>query len=319
MSRINLNFTITKIGTQIKLKFASTYNTVIWPSNQVVITEKFGNIFSIGIPSNMITLDYTKSTTNPESLSAYLLELHEIINSSGTLRIFGNNNAVGTTAEDIWIVGGDYNFLSSPSVLEILSENIQDDGITGLGAQSVRIHGLDPNYDEIDELVVLVGNSVSLPTTNQFIRVNCAVVESVGTVRGSNYNNLTIRVPTENTIVARIAGGYGTIDTSNYGIGITQLGLYTVPRNHTAYIAKVEINVESNKTGDISLYVLKDASVNNNSRQLVWKLSDFVGHVSSSFQTYHEVPEKSDIWLRGIASAESNIDTIMELIVIDNN
>jgi hypothetical protein len=319
MSRIITPFTITNLGIQLKLTFANTYNTIIWPSNSVIIIQKFGNIFSIGIPSNMITLDYTKSTTNPESLSVYLLSLHTMINTSGSVRIYGRNDAVGASSEDIWIGGGNYNFLQTASVLEILSENIEDAGVTGAGARTVRINGLDANYDEITELVSLIGNTTSLPTTLQFLRVNNASVSSIGTPRGSNFNNLTIRVPTANTVVAVIDGGYGDIDTSEYGIGISQLGIYTVPRNNTAYIVNIEVNIESNKSGDINLYTILDTSVETNTRQIIWKASNFSGHISSSFISYYEVPAKSDIWLRGKAANGSKYDTIIDLILLNNN
>jgi hypothetical protein len=460
MSKTDTNFSLTKVGSHIKLQFAETYNTELWPSNDIHISERFGNIFAIGLPSNMITLDYTKSTSPTSgSLSDYILELQGLINPEGLvdsnnsrntlllssveftgewtdtsnyseftclvstdqegtlymdistdgvnidrtktvpikipggvhtlvvvskymririingsvdqgylrvqtilhktkskelssttsqvisdrndvnlqrivndhtldlargvvsdkkiIHVFGRNDTISTSDEDIWITGGDYNFLSTASVLEILSENSQDDS-SGLGARTVNIIGLDQNYNEIEEVVDLIGNSASLSTTNQFIRVNQCMVLSCGTLRGGNYNDLTIRVPTVNTVVAKIDGGYGTIDTANYGIGTTQLGLYSVPAGKSAYITRIEVNIESNKTGDISLYTLNDSSIATSPRHLIWKISNFVGNSSTSFKSYFKVEEKSDIWFRGVASATSNMEVNLDLFIIDN-
>lgn len=455
------NFSIKKSGQHLKLEFANTYNTELWPIDDIYISERTGNTFVIGVPPNIITLDYTVSTEpTANSLNDYISIIQELINTEnfgeidsgnstsdlltasttfvgdwyvttnysqftclvstdqpgdlyldistdgvnidrskiipvvspgavhtlvvlskymrirlingvidqGYLRIqtilhktkskeltsttsqvisdrndvnlyrqvndhmldmargiisdkkvvhiFGANPLISTVPEDIWGNGGDYNFLSSASVLEILSNNIQDDA-SGLGAQTVKIFGLDQNYDEIEEVVSLVGSGVSLPTTSQFIRVNNAIILSVGTQRGANYNNIIIRVPTLNTIVANIGGGYGTIDTVNYGIGSTRLGLYTVPAGYTAYISRIEVNIESNKTGDIFLYTVDNSNITS-PRNLLWNKSNLSGTTSSSFTTFFKINEKSDIWIRGVASAISNIEVNIDLFVIHN-
>ena len=75
---------------------------------------------------------------------------------------YGYNDAVGATAEHIWLNGGTYTWSPAASTLSITSSDAADDGnpATGNGARTVRVEGLDANYNEITEDVILNGTAV---------------------------------------------------------------------------------------------------------------------------------------------------------------
>jgi hypothetical protein len=248
----------------------------------------------------------------------------EIVSDKKSVHIFGRNPAVGTSPEDIWFDGGNYNFLTTAATLECLSQDL-DDGITGAGARTIHIQGLDASLNEIEETVELLANTSSAATTQSFFRVNHAHVETCGTYHGSNFNNIPIRVSGGGVNVADIGGGTygGASGTAGYGLGKTELGLYTVPAGKSAYITRIEVNVDagSNKTADLSLYQVRNSSTvsgDMSPRTLLWDADAVSGEFTTVFLSYLKIEQKSDIWFRAVATATAAIDVNFDLFLIDN-
>ena len=73
---------------------------------------------------------------------------------------FGFNDAVGSSAETIWSVGGTYTFPSTATAVTVVSASANDDGSpAGTGAQTVTIEGLDSSYAKVSETVTMNGTS----------------------------------------------------------------------------------------------------------------------------------------------------------------
>ena len=235
-------------------------------------------------------------------------------------QFFGRNPSVGTAAEDIWVNGGNYNFLLGATTIEVTTNNIQDD-ITGLGARTIHITGLDSNFDELIEVVSLTGNGITT-TVGQFSRINSAVIVSCGTFRGSNYNDIELNTTGSGLTIGKIAGGYGSINTSDYGIGRTQLGIFTVPNNKTLYITSVYINVDSSKIADVNLYCLAnvdDITIPTSPRILLVSLDGVTDFREKTLTSYYIINEKTDIWFRAsINSGTAGVDCNLSYIMIDN-
>lgn len=236
-------------------------------------------------------------------------------------RIHSINENVSTALQDIWDVGGYYpwlNGVTSPSYVQITTSNIQD-GITGLGARKIRLYGLDSNYDEITEDINLVGNATTY-SINQFTRIHESHVIETGTYHGSNFNNITVGVSGNGSIIlSRIGGDGGTINTSDYGVGTSQQSTYTIPNNKTGYISRIQVVVESNKTANLFLYKVENIDqLPNKPRELLWRIDGFTGHYSLELKSYIRIPEKTDIWFRADASATGIISVDYDLYLIDN-
>jgi len=150
---------------------------------------------------------------------------------------FGFNPAVGTDEETIWSQGGLYSYLESASILKISSSNTNDTS-AGTGARTVQLRGLDANYDEVTETVTLNGQT-AVNTTNQFIRINRMQVLTVGS-RGVNAG--VIYAGTGTVTAGVPANKYATI---SIGDNQTLMALWTVPRNHTAYIYILQLSTGS--------------------------------------------------------------------------
>lgn len=136
---------------------------------------------------------------------------------------FGVNRVILGNAlpATIWEAGGAYNWLAAPTVLEVLSSSAADTAL-GVGARTVRILGLDGNWDPQEEIVTLNGVAPVL-TTKLFLRINQFTVASAGTSL-TNVGN----------VILRSAGL--TRDYIAIGKGIARTMVFSVPRAHDMLI-----------------------------------------------------------------------------------
>lgn len=136
----------------------------------------------------------------------------------------GNNPDVDTTAaEDVWPVGGIYSWPSAAVAMEVVSSSAAD-AAAGTGARTLRVDGLDANYDEISQTVTLNGvTPVALPTP--LLRVNSALIFSAGSGE-VNAGTIDVRRVSGGTIQSQVQIGYG----------ISRQAIYTVPAGHTLVV-----------------------------------------------------------------------------------
>lgn len=137
---------------------------------------------------------------------------------------FGYNLDVdsGTVPEDIWDGGGVYaGFLAAAVSMEVLSSDAND-AAAGTGMRTVRIFGLDANFNSQQEDVTLNGVT-PVALANQYIRI----FRAQGLTAGSglvNAGTITIRVPGPGATLAVITAGEGQ----------TLMALYTTPADGPA-------------------------------------------------------------------------------------
>ena len=208
---------------------------------------------------------------------------------------FGYNAAVGTDEETVWSQGGIYSSLSSASVLKVSSSNDSD-------TSTLTIEGLDANYDEISESVTITGQT-AVNTSNSFLRVNRMFVtadEPTGDIYAGT-GTVSSGVP---------ANKYGKIDA---GENQTLQSVYSVPRNHTAYIFNMTISSGTTAANKFATarFVLRTQTVttlHNNFAQYVLGVPI-------------AMPAKSDIEMRALVSSGSDSisGTFSYVIVKDEN
>ncbi len=169
--------------------------------------------------------------TNPTWAVDYLVEV-AFGNVPGTtlFRAFGRNSQIDrNTREDIWDFGGTYVYPTAATVLDIVSDNINDVDTTGTGAHKVLIEGLDANFIEISETISLNGTS-TVNSTLSFFRINLMSVVESG---NSNLN--------EGHITAEIAGN--TIGSIQPTFTQSQAAIFSVPAGKTAIFNGINLSV----------------------------------------------------------------------------
>lgn len=138
-------------------------------------------------------------------------------NHADSARILGINRDIstGTTPETIWPTGGAYVWPTVATTVSLVSDDANDTA-AGTGAQSVIIVGLDDEFNEINEVVVLAGLT-PVVSTQLFFRINRLIVGSAGTSK----NNEGLIIATVDSLTT------STIVATD---GISLQVIYTIPK-----------------------------------------------------------------------------------------
>ena len=115
---------------------------------------------------------------------------------------------LGTTEVPIWDGEGAYTYLTAATIINVVSDDATDT-LLGVGARTVKIFGLDANWNPIDEVVEMNGLTI-VPTTKEYLRVFRAFVVTSGGngfIDGANAGNITCSSGA--TIQAKIGIGNG--------------------------------------------------------------------------------------------------------------
>lgn len=138
------------------------------------------------------------------------------------LSISGYSPSVGTSYIPAWR-DGSYVYFPSAQVVRVWSESASDTNV------SVLISGLDANYVQQTETVVLNNGITGVLTTKQFLRVNSIRLtrtpQNVGLIHaGSSDKVITL--------------AYIDPLASETNAGVSQMTVYTVPAGYTFYLTQ---------------------------------------------------------------------------------
>lgn len=238
------------------------------------------------------------------------------INGARTYNKFGSNSSVGTSIETVWTPGGLYPERTSAETVYLSSTNVNDTA-AGSGARKIWIQGLDSNYNEIEEIVELNGQT-GVVCTKQYIanyRMRVYEVGSGGEAAGDVYlgiGSITSGVP--DTIYAHIKYD------GDHSEGQTLMCVYQVPAGFTAYIGGITANLSKGDNAEVELYV-KPYNEDVNGNFEAWQSKKHY-HVYESLVSLKalspiKVTEKSKIEIRTksvLASVSVSADWDMILI-----
>jgi hypothetical protein len=152
------------------------------------------------------------------------------VSGSTTLYKFGYNSDIsnGDGEETVWSRGGPIYWPTTATTLQVNSTSALDDGDPGGdGARTIKIFGLDSNYNEIDETLTLNG-LINVPSTKSFLRVFRSFVTSSGDSE-FNVGTITIRESTGTSALAEIP----------IQDGQTQMAVFTIPAGKTFYTDQI--------------------------------------------------------------------------------
>jgi len=229
---------------------------------------------------------------------------------------FGNNATVGNSLETIWAEGGLYSYLTAATVLKVSSSST-DDTSAGTGARTVQLYGLDGDYNEINELVTLNGQT-AVNTTQSFLRINRMVVRSAGS-GGANAGVIYAGTGTVTTgVPANVYASINGVAGSNQ----TLMALWTVPAGYTAYLLQYDVsNGTTSNTPAVCKLILAVRPYGEVFQSKDVKSLTTGMHVEETFSVPQKITEKSDIEVRAISSSASvtfDISAAFEIVYIKN-
>ena len=221
---------------------------------------------------------------------------------------FGRNSDVDA-AEDIWEGGGDYTGFptGSAETLTIVSSSA-DDTSDGTGARTLRIFGLDSDFELQQEDITLNGTT-NVTTTNTYMRVYRAYVLTAGS-GDTNAGVITINhTTTTSNVFASIQAGFGQTHLSNY----------TVPSGFTGYLKRFHASILDSNTNraEVAIKIREENGATRLQRPFIITTNS---NVTENIYGGIAYPEKTDIVFRAVSvnNANANITVTWDMLLVAN-
>lgn len=218
---------------------------------------------------------------------------------------FGENNTVGSAPETIWDAGGLYPWatwdVSGPTTVNLQSTDINDTA-AGTGARTIQIEGLDENWEEQEEIIVLAGTT-PVASIGQWQRLHRMVVVTGGTFNGA-IGNITATIGA--VTVAQVVNGNNQ----------TLMAVYTIPAGKTAYVVFGKTSCGKAADAKVKFFVRPPGGVFN------------VQHTANLYQNSYDYPfsavpsvdTMTDLEVRATSTNPSGFEVTMafDVILVDN-
>ena len=224
---------------------------------------------------------------------------------------FGANLSVGADIETIWETGGIYEYLTVASTVSAISDD-SGDTVTGTGARTIEIQGLDSNYNTVTEIILTNGTSSGPASTNEFLRIYRALVKTAGST-GTNEGHIDINAGST-TVISIGTKGTGV---NKEGFGQSQTSVYTIPAGKTGYITQWSVGSSVYNSGVQAFLMLSEPNDGP-----IMRTKDIMFLNNYSIKDY-KVPlqalEKTDIEVRAYDTATGvPVSTSYNVILVDN-
>jgi hypothetical protein len=225
---------------------------------------------------------------------------------------FGHNLDIDTLTdpETVWSNGGLYSFPSSADTLKVISSDVDDNGTGTTGALTIKVQGLDTNYEIIEEDFTLNGQT-AVTGNKQFLRVYRAFVTSAGGSE-NNEGTITINNSDDSLTLAEIPAEHGQ----------TQMTIYTIPANHKGYLFSFSGSMA--KATPSTACVLQMIFRKNGIKRVKQNICiDTTGSTSfnKEFKIPLEIEEKTDVFVNAKEVSQNNTGVFSNfaMIVVDQS
>ena len=213
------------------------------------------------------------------------------------VNIYGTQSAVGATFIPIWENATAYTYPASAIQMTLYSSSASDTAV------SVRINGLDSNYNMIAETLVLTNGTTGVTTVNSYLRIN-----SMNVLMSSSNNPV-------GTIYLSNAAKTVTYAQMAIGVGRSQMTVYTVPAGYTFYLERVGAYTSAgpNKTTD---YRAETKSPTGIVQHIL--TTPFIDSYSVERVVARPYAEKTDIQYQASSDATSYVSIQVEGYLVKN-
>lgn len=206
------------------------------------------------------------------------------------IRRFGYNPDVDAGTEDVWAYGGVRTLPTTNTALTVVSTSINDVDVTGTGIRTVRVIGLDTNYNYKEVDIALQGTTPVVTTNTDWLRVNRMFGTLAGT-GGTAAGNITAVI--DGKVQAAVVAGNGQ----------TLQALHTVQAGCTLNIDRIFVSSGRMGAQDISVRL----QVKNNGFN-VWR-ELLVGDIYESNWVVSELalaaPAKTEIRVQAVTAGNN--------------
>lgn len=208
---------------------------------------------------------------------------------------------------DLWSDGGILVPQTTAQTLRIVSSSA-DDTAGGTGARLIQVRGLDANFDQQSELVILDGLT-PVTTVNTYLRHNRTTVfetgRESGTVTSALAGTLTVDWSGTSDIAATI-----TPTTGGFAQASSRQSHFTVPRDFKAQIEAVSLAVDATKPISVGVMFRINTGVSGapfGATLLAANFQEFNGSTVIDLGQPLKFPERTDIWIAFTSGANATV------------
>jgi hypothetical protein len=166
-----------------------------------------------------------------------------------------NPDVDSANGEDIWEAGGTLTYLTTASVMNIVSTSTSD-ASAGSGVRTVLVSGINASGAAASETVTMSGTT-NRPTTGTYLHVNNITALTSGTAK-YNVGNITAASTQTSAVICEMDAGEGVSQNSHY----------RVPLNKSAYLYQVEFNAAKTGGGQTPVVEFKGFGINSGGAML---------------------------------------------------
>jgi len=210
---------------------------------------------------------------------------------------YGYNPLIVNVEETVWDAGGIYTYPTSAVKMTATSAGGADDEFV-----EITMFGLDADYNEVSEVLILNGTGVAESDTF-FLRIYRAFVS------GS-------QAPTGNVTITNSSTTYAQI---TLGENQTLMAVYTVPAGHTLYVTEGIATHGTDTSGAFMTVRFLTRRTNGVFRTGV-KVDIINGELIFPFTQPLKIEEKTDVEVRAKCSKNQNnaVSAIFQGVLIKN-
>lgn len=207
----------------------------------------------------------------------------------------GNYSTVWTAADTLATIL--YPWDTAAGTLSVVSSS-SDDASGQSGAVTMRVEGLDNDYNEVTADFTLTGTVETAESSETFLVVNRAYILTGATNVGK------IQIKNGSTVMGEIA----------VGMGQTLQAAYTVPAGKTAYLIDVQLTSSKNLSTNSALFIREFGGV----FRVRSDVKLFQNQAKTDWQIPLRIPEKSNIDMRIQGSTNNDVSADFDLLLVDN-
>lgn len=214
-----------------------------------------------------------------------------------SLNIYGTQANINGTFIPVWEKDTAYTYPTSAIQMRLYSSSASDTNVT------IRIDGLDANYNMLSENLVLTNGTTGVTTVNSYFRINAISVLQTSSVMP--VGTIYLADSTKAITYAQI----------NVDVGRSQMTIYTVPAGYTFYLERVGAYTSAGPT-KTTYYRARLRSPTGVVQQVL--VTPFTESYTVDRLVGRPYPEKYDIQFQASSDATSFVSIQVEGYLVKN-